>query len=658
VPFTVVGVTARSFFGFEVGRTVDAILPLDGEPLLQRTPSRQTMWPWLHVAGRLADGRTLEATTAALRSAQPRVRTATNPFESAEDRDGYLKEPWTLRSAASGTSRLRGRYGAALMTLTAIAGLVLLVGCANIAHLQLARTRARTFEHSVRAALGASRWQLMRPVLIESVLIAGAGTAVGLAAAEPAGTLLVAQLATWAAMPVLDLSPDGRVLAASAGLMIATALLFGVAPAVLSGRVAPVDALKRAPLRVRVAGVAGGEVLVAVQIAVCLLLLVGAGLFIRTFAALAYRDLGFDRRLVLVAAVDAKRSHVPPSSRLQLFERLQQDASALPGVDAAALSTATPLGSDGVRFTPRVSLEASEVASGVAPRILTNLVTPHWFDTYGTQLRAGRDFTDRDTNGAAPVAIVNEAFARRFFAGQSPLGRTFATTTPGVSADSAVAPEIVGIVEDAAFTNIRNAVEPTVYRPLAQTASENLLTAVPTICVSVRAASVTSPERLRSAVAAAIAAADGDVGVSTVTVGAQLDAYYVRERLLGLLAGFFALLGLLLAAIGLYGVTALSVAGRRRELAVRVALGADRRRVMRLVMRRLTLVAVCGAIAGAAASAAAGRLVESLLFGVTARDPLTFGAALLTLLATCAAAGWLPARRAARTDPMIVLRES
>jgi len=659
VPFTIVGVADPSFFGLEVGSRFDVVLPLEAEPLLQRSPSRLKQWPWLHVLGRLPPGQTPASAAAALVAAQPSIRAATMPdYASARDRDDYLTETWTLRSAANGTSRLRGRYGSALTTLMAIAGLVLLVGCANIANLQLARAGARRYERSIRSALGASRWRLMRPVLAESLLLAAAGTALGLALARPAGALLVAQLATWVSAPDLDLAPDARVLAVSAALLSATALLFGVAPAILAGRAAPIEALKRGPAGGGRRGPAVREILVGLQIAVCVLLLVGAGLFIRSFAALAYRDLGFDRRPVVVAAIDATRSAVPPEQRLALFERMRERAAALSAAGSAALSMATPLGNAGVRFTPLVSLNAADIASDTAPRILTNVVSPDWFATYGTRMKAGRDFSRSDTAGSAPVAVVNDAFARRFFPGTSPLGRTFSTTTPGLSFDQAVAPEIVGVVEDAAFTSVRNAIEPTVYRPLAQVASADLLKAVPTLCLSVRAGAGASPAGLRGMLAPELTAVDAGVSVATVTVDAQLDAYHVRERLLGLLAGFFAALGLLLAAIGLYGVTSHWVSGRRRELGIRIALGAEGHRVAGLVLRRLALVTICGAVAGGAASLAAGRLVESLLFGVQARDPLSFAAAAVTLFVTCIAAAWLPARRAARTDPMIVLRES
>jgi predicted permease len=659
VPFTIVGVAQPSFLALEVGARVDVILPLESEPLLQRVPSRLRLWPWLHVTGRVPPAQTSASVAAALRAAQPAIRADTMPdYTSAEDRDGYLKDPWTLHSAASGTSRLRGRYSRALTTLMAIAGLVLLVGCANIANLQLAHAGARRYERSVRAALGASRWRLVRPVLVENALVAAAGTALGLVVAAQAGPLLVAQLATWATVPVLDLSPDARVLAASAGLLTATLLLCGAAPSVLAGSAAPIDALKHGAAASGTRGLLrSGELLVTLQIAVCVLLLVGAGLFIRSFAALVYRDLGFDRRPVMVAAIDAQRSRVPPPGRLPLFERLRQQAAGVPGVAHTALSMATPLGNAGVRLTPRVALSAADVAAEAAPRVLTHLVSPEWFDTYGTRLRAGRAFSDRDTAASAPVAIVNEAFARRFFRGESPLGRTFSTTAPGTEADDAVTPEIVGVVEDAAFTSVRNAVEPTAYRPFAQSAGD-VLHSMPTVCLSVRAAPGASAEALRGAVASALAGIDSEVSVSTVTVTAQLDAYYVRERLLGLLAGFFAVLGLALAAIGLYGVTAQSVARRTREVGIRMALGADDRRVTRLILRRLAIVSALGTAMGVAASLVAGRVIESLLFGVTARDPLAFALALVTLSVTCAIAGWLPARRAARTEPMIVLRES
>jgi predicted permease len=468
----------------------------------------------------------------------------------------------------------------------------------------------------------------------------------------------VAQLSTWISTTELDLSPDVRMLSASMLAMIATVVVFGTAPMLLARRTAPIDAMKRQQGGEPARAVSLREALVVVQVALCLLLLVGAALFARSFAALAYRDLGFDRASVLVAPVDSTYSRIPASDRLSLYERLRAAAAAVPGVRRVALSMATPLGNAGVRFTPAVAVETGPVDWTRASRILTNMIGPGWFETYGTHLIAGRDFTAADTNGSPEVVIVNEAFARKFFAGAVPVGRTMRMSRPGLSSDGHVTVDVVALVENAAFTSARNAVEPTLYRPLAQVADARLLKAIPSISISVQAEPGIAPSHLQSSVSQVITAIDGDLEVTPVPVKAQLDAGYVRERLLGLLSGFFAMLGLALAAIGVYAVTSQSVHGRRRELGIRMALGADGASLVRLVVRRFALLAATGAAIGGVASLWAGGAVASLLFGVTAGDPFAFTLAAVTALVTCSVAGWLPARRAARIEPMIVLRES
>jgi putative ABC transport system permease protein len=295
--FTVVGVLPREFFGLNVGTDADVVLPLEAEPMLNRIPSRLQRWPWLHITGRLPPGGTLDGATAAIRAVQPRIRESTMPdFSRAEDRQAYLSVPWTMRSAATGSSRLRSRYQLALTMLLVVVALVLLVACANIAHLQLARGASRHYDYSVRVALGASRWRIVRLQMVESLLLTAVGASLGLALAQPAGSLVVSQLSTWASTAVLDLSPDWRVLTVTMTVATATALLFGTVPAVRAGRADPLDALNRSRR-----GLSGsslgrtGDVLVVAQIALALVLVIGAALFGRSFVALVSRDLGFDR---------------------------------------------------------------------------------------------------------------------------------------------------------------------------------------------------------------------------------------------------------------------------------------------------------------------------------------------------------------------------
>ena len=260
LPFTVVGVLPRDFFGLNVGTDVDVVLPLELEPMLNRIPSRLKLWPWLHITGRLTPGATLDGATAAMRAAQPRIRELTMPdFSRAEDRVEYLTEPWTMRSAATGSSRLRSRYQYTLTTLLVVVAFVLLIACANIAHLQLARAASRRYDYSVRIALGATRFRIVRPQAMESLLLAVIGASLGLACANWAGSLVVAQLSTWAATAFLDLSPDWRVLVVTTATATATALLFGIVPAIRAGRADPLDALNRSQRSVAGSSLAGPE---------------------------------------------------------------------------------------------------------------------------------------------------------------------------------------------------------------------------------------------------------------------------------------------------------------------------------------------------------------------------------------------------------------
>ena len=570
-----------------------------------------------------------------------------------EDREAYLQAPWTMRSAATGSSSLRERYSTALFTLLAIVGTVLLVACANVANLQLARTAGRRYEFGVRAALGASRARIARQQLVECLLMSAIGTVLGLVFAQWVGRLIVAQLSTWAATAFLDLTPDWRVLGAITVVMILTTVIFGTAPAFRASRADPIEALNR-QRRGAVGGASMGltDGIVVVQVGLSLLLVVGGSLFLRSFLMLVTRDLGFDRGRVLVAVIDGRRSGVAPGGRLALYERLRDAAAALPGVETAALSMATPLGSAGVRFTPSVSIPGNPAATEL--RILAAPVSPGWFETFGTRLLTGRDFDSRDRAGSGPVVIVNEAFAQRYLNGAPPIGQTILVGQAPADLRPA---EIVGLVRDAAFTSVRDPIAPTLYRSFAQTVDEALLTRLPSISLSARAAGERPAASLTNALAASIKEIDPGVSVSFQTVTETLRPYHIRDRLLAMVSGYFGALALLLAAVGLYGVTAHSVHRRRTEIGIRMAMGATGARIARLVMGRIALLVVLGTLVGVLGSVWMTRLVESLLVNTPGRDPLTFGLATAFLTLASAIAAGLPTRRAARIDPATVLRE-
>jgi predicted permease len=651
IPFTIVGVATPDFFGPDVGRTFDLVIPIGTEPLVRGKESsldQRSHW-WLNVMARLRPGQTVESTIAALRAVQPQIRETTLPQRwRPQDLTHYLNQPLTLTPAATGESGLRRRYQRPLLTILLVVGLVLLIACANIANLLLARATARRHELSVRLALGASRLRLARQLLAESLLLSGIGAALGLVFAQWGSRLLISQLSTQANNVFLDLSLDGRVLGFTAAVAIGTAVLFGTAPAFQAARVPPIEAMKE-----HGRGSGGearpgfGSALVIVQVALSLMLVVAAGLFIRTFTSLANLNLGFDRNGVLVVTVNAQRLQLEPAARAALYERLRQAVLTVPGVANLALSAITPV--SGSRWNNVIELPDGPPLPERDRLTYFNMVSPGWFETYRTPIRAGRDFTQADRAGARHVAIVNETFARRYFNGRNPIGRTFKL----VDRPDKAAPlmEIVGLASDAVYHSLRDPVPPTMYVPIPQ-ANEP----PSSISLSLRAA-VGSPVMLTQGVAAAIGDINRDLSLTFRPLADQVNASMIQERLVAMLSGFFGALALLLAGLGLYGVTSYAVSRRRTEIGIRMALGAAPAGVVRLVLRRVAVLMGVGVVAGAGASLWASRFVAALLYGTQPWDMSTLGGAIAVLVVIGALAGFLPARRAARIDPARVLRE-
>ncbi len=647
--YTIVGVAPADFFGTDVGRTFDVVVPLGTEVTMrgpQHRLDQRSFW-WLTVMARLKPGQSIEAATAALRAAQPQVSESTRPqFWTGKGSGGFLSDPFSLLPAATGNSFLRARYQRPLLTLMVVVGLVLLIACANIANLLLARTTARRHELSVRQALGASRWRLARQLLAESLVLAGLGAGLGLVFARWGSGLLVRQLSTSTTTVFLDLTLDLRVLGFTAAAAVGTALLFGTAPALGATRLAPADALKE-----QGRGVGGGRMrvsgsLVVAQVALSLVLVVAASLFVRTFSRLATLDTGFDADPVLVVNLEAERSAVAPADRPALYERVRQATLALPGVANAGVSVVTPVSGSTWQYGVEI---LGEPAPETENRVYVNLVTPAWFATYGTRLLAGRDFDDRDRAGAPRVAIVNQTFAGRFLNAANPIG-CMVREAGGPPPQPAPA-EVVGLVEDAVYRSLRDPVPPTLYLAVAQWERPETF-----VALSLRSAVGGSASLTRS-VADAIGQVDRDLTLTFRPLADQVNAALTQERLVAMLSGFFGGLALLLAGLGLYGVTAYAVHRRRGELGIRMALGAAPDGVVRLVLRRVALLVGTGVLLGALASWWAAPLVRTLLYGVDPRDPLMFAVAALVLAVIGAFAGWMPARRAARIDPVETLRE-
>ena len=638
------------FFGPDVGRMTDVMLPFAAEPLIRGPESRlaaKSSW-WLQIMVRLKPGQSLEQANAALRVLQAQI---------TEGASRQL-QPFTLVAAATGNSPLRRRFESPLLAMVVAVGLVLLVACANIASLMLARTLARRREFSVRLALGSSRGRIARLLLIESLIVAVAGAAIGLVFASWSSALLVQQLSTWQSTVSLDLGLDRRVLAFTAALACLSALIASVAPVLGLKTVAPGEALKDSGR-----GIAGDGrlsvrgTLVVAQIAVSFALVVAAGLFLHTYASLNQLPLGFVPEPLLVAELNLQPGGGPPQERGARVERLRDATAAVSGVRSAAVSSVRLLTGGGTS-TGMVAIGDGSM-SRIRPTLWVNATTPGWFETMGIPLRSGRDFEAGDRAGGRPVAIVNETFVRRFLPGKptsAPGGATAAKQPIGQSVRLGFEPdtryEIVGVVGDTVYTTPREGMLATMYVAMAQRKPSEFW---PTVLLTVNAAPGTRATVERD-VAEALRRADPAIAFTFGTFDQLVEATVTQERLIALVSAFFGGLALLLAAVGLYGVVAHTVRARQREIGLRIALGAAPSSILRLVFARVGVLIAAGLALGVAGSLWAARLVEALLFQLAPRDPVTFAGAAAVLVAVAVLAAWLPARRAARLDPVAVLR--
>jgi putative ABC transport system permease protein len=645
VPFRIVGVMPPGFFGPNVGNTTDVMIPFAAEPLIRKSGSMLTgHWTWwLDIMARLKPGQTVAQANAALRAMQPQIRSEALPGEGSADMlKGFMSDPLELGPAATGNSELRRRFETPLTALLAVVGLVLLIACANLANLLLTRALTRRHELSVRLALGASRWRVARLLLAESLVIALAGAAMGLLFARWSSALLVHQLGTWRNAVFLDLQLDWRVLGFTAALAAFTAVMAGVVPALGVKGVGPGEALKDAGR-----GIAGDRrfvvrgLLVVAQVALSLVLVVGAGLFLRTFTAVTRVPLGFEPEPLLNVALNLQSSTVPPADRAGLVERLRAAAATVPGVTSAGLSAITPVTNSG--WNGGVG-----EGGGIPDRskmTWMNAISPGWFRTMGTRLLAGRDFEAGDGPGAEGVVIVNETFARRFLQTGSPIGQLVKAGGPR----DRTAYRVVGLVQDAVYKSLRDGAVPTMYFPVAQNHES-----VTSLTV---AAAPGQREAVQRALTLALKEVDPNVAFTYRTFDQYISGAVVQERLVAMLSAFFGGLGLLLAAIGLYGVVSHGVNSRRTEIGLRMALGASAAGIVALVVRRVGVLIVLGAVAGGSLSLWMSKYVQTLLFHLDARDPTTFVGALGVLAVAAVLAAWLPARRAAHVDPAKVLRE-
>jgi putative ABC transport system permease protein len=650
-PVPVIGVTPASFFGVEVGNRYDVAIPLCADRLLADDKKGRIPVPhdwWLSMMGRLKPGWTAERATLHLRALSPGIMRATlPPIYKAQQTKRYLANKLEATDGGTGVSDLRQDYERPLWLLMATTGLVLLIACANLANLLLARASVREREIAVRLAIGASRWRLVRQLLAESLLLAVAGAALGAGLAQALSRGLVAFISRAGSPLFVGLNMDWRVLGFSAALAMLTCLLFGLAPAMRATHLSPAAAIRSGGRSMT----AGRErfslrrALVATQVALSLVLLVGALLFVRSLNNLLTTDAGFKAEGVLAVGLDFARAQYPKERRQSVYRELHDRLAALPGVVSAAQVWFTPVSGSG--WNNDIGPDgATAAASG--KQSYFNRIGPGYFRTMGTSLVAGREFDDHDTLSSPKVAIVNEVFARKFFGGVNPVGHTFHMEAEAGKPEPLI--QIVGLVKNTKYYELREDFLAIGFFPIAQDDDPG-----PGATFVMRVAG--SPSGLMRSVKTAVTAVSPAMGIEFQSFSAQLQESLLRERLMAILSGGFGLLAGLLATLGLYGVIAYMVARRRNEIGVRMALGADRARVIRLVLREAMLLLGVGLTAGIIIALWAGRAAATLLFGLQPYDPVSMVAAVGVLAGIALAASYAPARRAAALEPMVALRD-
>jgi predicted permease len=644
-PFTVVGVAAQGFNGVEVGVAPDVRIPImmNGQVRPGTPPVESRGSYWLSVMARLKPGASMKQAQAASDIAfqiarEPDVRRIRG---DSPDTRTFKSLRIQLDSARTGVSNTRRQFSRPLIVLMCVVGAVLLIACLNVANLLLARGMTRQKEIAVRLALGAGRFRLMRQLLTEGFLLSALGGAAGMILARLGTDALLGFLPQGRIPTFVELKPDLRTLGFMVGVTLLTGLLFGLAPAVQATRPDLIPALKN-----EIVTVSGGgrkwemrRLLVILQVALSLTLLVMAGLFARSLRNLKAVDYGYDANQVVTLALDPSQNGYKLDQLRNFYSQLNERVSALPGVKSVTYTRNLPFGGG---YT-RIGIEAPDYQ----PRpdeemaVLLNQVAPQFFVTFGVPLLQGRDFSAQDTPENAKVVIVNNSLARHFFGAENPLGKR-------ISLENYRDLEIAGVVADAKYRTLKEAAPQTAYIPYSQYGAAGQRT----LC----ARATGNANALITAIRNELRSLDPNLPIFNVkTFAEQIDESVSRERLVALLSGFFGVFAMLLATLGLYGVMAYSVARRTREIGVRMALGARAGDVLWLVLRETLLLVLIGIAIGLPAALAATRLAEGLLFGLAPTDPLTITLATIVMIAVAALAGYLPARRAARVNPIVAL---
>jgi predicted permease len=658
VPLTVVGVAADRFTGVTVGQRVDVWAPVTiqsdlrfrGNASIDNADGSKP-WvtqdgvQWLTIVARIAPPvNPVEAATRIAAVCRQQTEQAAAKIQDSERRNFRLREHVELVAGTRGLSNLRDSFSQPLVVLMVTVAAVLLIACANLASLLLARSTARGREFALRLSLGAARGRVMRQLLAESVTLAGLGGLAGLGLGRLGGQALLVLASNGARAIPLDLPVNWRLVAFTAGVSLLTGVLFGLGPAIRCSRPNLVDPLK-AGGRVaggerRAGGLGFGKVLIALQVALSFALLVGALLFLRTFRNLITVDTGFDRSSVVVAMFDPILSGVTEAQLPDLYARLVERAKTIPGVNHASLALSGPV--TGSARISTISIDAEPMRAGNDGDAREEYVAADYFQTVGITLLRGRPFTNDDDAKRPRVAVVNETLAKHFFGDQNPIGHRVGYGPPTDT-------EIVGVVRDVHVDGPKDIVPPMVYYPLAQNPSEFARNLYIRVSGPVDAAKAS----LRTAV--------GDVNRSlavreVTTLGDLNERMVSNDRVVSRLTGVFGLLAVFVACLGLYGTVAYSVVRRTNEIGVRMALGATRASVGWLVLRETFLLVATGGVLGLAVIWPLLKFLTSLLYGISPYDPVALGSAAAGLLIAGALAGAIPAWRASRVDPLTALR--
>jgi predicted permease len=648
IPFTVIGITPREFLGISAGSCPDIWVPLHALDGLEPDSKRWTepLSSWLLIAGRLRPGMSREQAQAELDVIHRQW--ISGPLSAAEFRglenvqrfvrEGHL----VLRPAASGMySGLRDRYEFPLKLLMWVAGIVLLVACANVANLLLARASNRRREIAVRLALGAGRGRLVRQLLTESVVLALMGGALAVPLAWRGSLVLVRMISTGDSPAPLAVDPDWRTFAFTAAVSLLTGIVFGLAPALRGTRVDPGPVIKEGMRHAGRRSHTLDRVLVVAQVALSVVLMAGAGLFARTLRKLRDVNPGYDRQNVLMVSVDAKLAGYPSDRAGVVYGEILRRLQALPEVKSASASVVRPV-DDQFYLVDRVDeVDGGKLPGGGAIRVTWNATSPGYFSTVRTPIVSGRDFALRDNETAPTVVIVNESLANRAFPNRNPLGHRLGAAT------------IVGVVKDSHYSGARDQPGPMIYHPLFQHGRDQEYR-WGFVSFELRYG---SGANLADEVRREVAAVDRNLAVFRArTLLAQGEQSMLKERLLAMLSSFFGALALLLACVGLYGLMAYAVARRTSEIGIRLALGARRDSIMWLVLGEALGLTLAGVAMGIPLALWAARYAKSVLFGISTADPLTMAGTVATLIAVALLAGYIPARRAVSVDPMVALR--